>query len=178
MRNAYFVLILITLIGGWMLFDLWPGLPERIPLLPFGDDLADREVECSVWSWFVVPMTAMLAILAAGIFLPEALLARVAGDRPLPLPAAWQLASLPLAARAKVIRPVCWSLIGAAFAHLAFLMAWWGRAAEAAAATATTATTELQSWSLLASGWAMLGVGWRWSAWNAAQGIPARQSDA
>ena len=131
MAILVFGLLVVTTFLWWMLFDLWPELPARIPLWPFGDDAADREVERSAINWFGPPAVITVLATLLGIGMPMALTARAAGGGWLPVARQASIRLLPEPSRHRIVQPLRLGLTFAASCLLILVAKWWISVAEA-----------------------------------------------
>lgn len=120
------LLLLITAAIWWMAIDLWPVLPERLPLLPSLGAEPLTVPRTPLW-WFGPPTVATVAALWLGIRGPIWWRRRAAAGTWLPVPAACRLRELPVAARVLVVQPCIVATVFAAICLQILVGGWMAR---------------------------------------------------
>lgn len=144
-------LLLITAAIWWMTIDLWPSLPERLPLLPgFGGQLGTvPRTPC--W-WFGPPAVSSLAALWLGLHGPLWWIRRAAGGKWLAVSAECRWLELPVTTRVRVIQPCIAATVFVAIC-LQVLVGGWLAGAEA------NSTPQRPALSLVMLGTAVSAIG-------------------
>ncbi|MCU0864293.1 MAG: hypothetical protein MUC36_10900 [Planctomycetes bacterium] len=163
MRLLTIALLGILVVTWVMLVDLWPTLPERIPLLPPGLDATDPFVERSLAWWFGPPAGATLVALLTGVLGPRMLARRATDGRWNPVPRAGSVRQLAPEARARIVQPIRLGLVGATICPLILVARWWVHVAEAAANGAPSTGGAGVSLTMLTAATTSLGAGWTFS---------------
>ena len=130
MRWLLLILVVITAMLWWMLIDLWPGLPERLPLLHWREDRAAWFVERSAWWWFGLPAVVTCGAWAVGAGGARWLTRRAVEGRFLPLPRWAQIRQLPVEFRVKVMQPMRLAVLFVAVCCLIQVGSWHHAAVE------------------------------------------------
>ena len=131
-RVLSLALLLITVALWWMAIDLWPVLPERLPLWPSLGAEPHTVPRTPLW-WFGPPAVATLASLWLGIGGPRWWARRAVAGAWLPLPEECRSLELPPTVRQRVVQPCIAATVFCAIC-LQILVGGWMARAEASTA--------------------------------------------
>ncbi|MBK8101626.1 MAG: hypothetical protein IPK26_31475 [Planctomycetes bacterium] len=131
-RVLSLALLLITGAIWWMAIDLWPVLPERLPLLPSLGEAPGTVPRTPLW-WFGPPAVATLASLWLGIGGPRWWARRAVAGAWLPLPEECRSLELPPTVRQRVVQPCIAATVFCAICLQILVGGWMARAEPASA---------------------------------------------